>query len=67
MLDFVTVDRELGDVSLSAAIVTSRRLGLETPFEEMAQRELVLGKKALARVVKAAEALLEKAEADRTS
>ena len=60
MLDFVTVDRDLGDVALSAAIVLSRRIGFETRFAELVQKELALGKKAFARIDKAAEALLAK-------
>ena len=63
MLDFVTVDRDLGDVALAAALVMSRRLGLHDRFAELAVKELALGKKAFAKVDKEAETLLAKAEA----
>ena len=56
MLDFVTVDRDLGDVALAAAIVLARRLGIDKRFAELAQKELTLGKKAFAKIDKEAEA-----------
>ena len=62
MLDFVTVDRDLGDVALAAAIVLARRLGMDKRFAELAQKELTLGKKAFAKLDKDAEATLNKAE-----
>ena len=40
MLDFVTVDRDLGDVALAAALVWSRRLNLKERFADLAQKEL---------------------------
>jgi hypothetical protein len=55
MLDFATVDRDLGDVALAAAIVQARRLGIEDRFAEIAQKELAIGKKAFAKIVKNAD------------
>ena len=66
MLDFATVDRDLGDVALSASIVLSRRLGIDKRFAELAQKELTLGKKAFAKIEKDAEAILAKTEAAST-
>src|SRR5262249_16551979 len=37
LLDFITVDRDLSDVALSAAIVLARRLGMDNRFTEVAQ------------------------------
>jgi Zn-dependent protease with chaperone function len=62
MLDFATVDRDLGDVALSAAIVLARRLGIDKRFAELVQKELTLGKKAFARIDKNAESTLAKTE-----
>jgi hypothetical protein len=63
MLDFVTVDRDLGDVALSAALVLSRRLGIDRRFAELAQNELAIGKKAFAKIDKDADAILARTEA----
>jgi Zn-dependent protease with chaperone function len=63
MLDFATVDRDLGDVALSASIVLARRLGIDKRFAELAQKELTLGKKAFAKIDKDADAILAKTEA----
>lgn len=63
LLDFATVDRDLGDVALSASIVLARRLGLTQRFAELAQKELTIGKKAFAKIDKEAEAILAKTEA----
>jgi Zn-dependent protease with chaperone function len=67
MLDFATVDRDLGDVALSASIVLARRLGLDKRFAELAQKELTIGKKAFIRINKDAEDLLARTEAARSS
>jgi hypothetical protein len=67
LLDFTTVDRELGDVALSAAIVLARRLGIDKRFAELAQKELALGKKAFAKIDKDAEAILARTEAAHAS
>lgn len=63
MLDFATVDRDLGDVALSAAIVLARRLAIDKRFAELVQKELTLGKKAFAKIEKNAESILAKSEA----
>jgi hypothetical protein len=63
LLDFVTVDRDLGDVALSAAIVLATRMKIDKRFAELAQKELTLGKKAFAKLEREAESLLAKTEA----
>jgi peptidase M48-like protein len=63
MLDFATVDRDLGDVALSASIVLARRLGIDNRFAELAQRELTISKKAFAKTDKDAEAILARTDA----
>jgi Zn-dependent protease with chaperone function len=63
MLDFATVDRDLGEVALSAALVLARRLGIAERLAELAQKELAIGKKAFAKIDKDAEAILSRAEA----
>ncbi len=67
MLDFVTVDRDLGEVALAAALVLARRLGVDKRFAELAQKELTLSKKAFAKIDKDAEAILAKTEAAQPS
>lgn len=67
MLDFATVDADLGDVALSASILFSRRLGMDKRFAEIVQKELGLGKKAFARIDNDAEKNLAKAEATESS
>jgi Zn-dependent protease with chaperone function len=67
MLDFATVDRDLGDVALSASIVLARRLGIDKRFAELAQKELAIGKKAFGKIDKDAENLLAKTEAAEAS
>jgi Zn-dependent protease with chaperone function len=63
MLDFATVDRDLGDVALAASIVLARRLGFGDRFAELVRMELTLSKKAFAKIEKDAEAILAKTEA----
>jgi hypothetical protein len=67
MLDFATVDRDLGDVSLSASIVLARRLGIDKRFAELAQKELAIGKKAFGKIDKEADSILAKTEAAEAS
>jgi Zn-dependent protease with chaperone function len=62
MLDFVTVDRELGDPAISAAIVLGRRLGIEKRFAELVQKELGLGKKSFSRIDRDAETIVAKTD-----
>jgi Zn-dependent protease with chaperone function len=63
LLDFVTADRDLGDVALALALVVARPLGLEERFTALAQKELGLGKKAFAKIEKEAETLVAQAAA----
>jgi Zn-dependent protease with chaperone function len=67
MLDFVTVDRDLGDAAVAASIVLARRLGIDERFAELAQKELTITKKAFAKIDKEAEAILAKTEAAEAS
>jgi Zn-dependent protease with chaperone function len=62
MLDFVTVDRDLANLALSAAIVLGRRLDIDKRLAELAQNELALGKKAFAKIARDAESILARAE-----
>ena len=67
MLDFVSVDRELGDPAVSAALVLARRLGIQARFAELVQKELGIGKKAFARIDRDAESLLAKTDSAHSS
>jgi Zn-dependent protease with chaperone function len=60
LLDFASVDREMGDPAVAAALVFGRRLGIQARFAELAQKELGIGKKAFARLDRDAESLLAK-------
>ena len=62
MLDFVAVDRELGEPAVAAAIVLARRLGVDKRFAELVQKELGLGKKAFSRIERDAESILAKTD-----
>ncbi len=61
LLDFITVDRDLGDVALASAIVLARKLGLNERFIELANKELGMTKKAFAKIEKDAEAIVKTA------
>lgn len=65
LLDFATVDRDLEELPLAAAVVLSRRLGLAERFKEIAIRELKLTKKRFGQLEGRADELL--AEANRKS
>lgn len=58
LLDFVTVDRELAEPALAAAILASQRFDLATRFGEIAMKELGLGKKQYAKLARDAEAVV---------
>ncbi len=58
LLDFSVADRELADTSLAAALVLSKRLGLNERFAAIAQKELGLGKKQFNRLDGEAERLV---------
>jgi Zn-dependent protease with chaperone function len=62
MLDFVTVDRDLGEVALARAILLAQRLEIGERFQELAQKELVLGKKAFAKILRESESIVAKTE-----
>jgi len=63
LLDFAAVDRDMEDVPLAAALVLSRKLGIEQRFAELVHKELAIPKKQVARAQKEAEATVAKAEA----
>lgn len=67
MLDFASVDRDLGDPAVAAAVVLARRLGIDARFAELAPKELGIGKKAFAKLDRDAEALLAKTDRRSTS
>ncbi|MGE3803119.1 MAG: hydrolase [Gemmataceae bacterium] len=58
LLDFIAVDRELGDPALAQAIELAKKLDLMPRFGELVQKELGISKKALARTEKQAEEIL---------
>ncbi|HUY35312.1 MAG TPA: M48 family metalloprotease [Pirellulales bacterium] len=58
LLDFVTVDRDLEELPLAAALVLSRRLGLAERFKEIVLKELKLTKKRFNQTDERAEELL---------
>ena len=61
LLDFVTVDRDLGEAPLAAALTMARKVGIDDRFRSLAQKELGLTKKALARIDADAERILDEA------
>ncbi len=58
LLDFVTVDRDLEELPLAAALVLSRRLGLAERFKEIVMKELKLTKKRFNQIDERAESIL---------
>jgi hypothetical protein len=58
LLDFVTVDRDLEELPLAAALLLSQQLGLKDRFAEIAQRELRLRKKQFEKIDEQKEELL---------
>jgi hypothetical protein len=64
LLDFITVDRDLEELPLAAALALTEELGLKDRFEEIARRELRLRKKQLEKIDKAKEQLLTEAGKD---
>lgn len=61
LLDFATVDRDLEEFPLAAALRVSEELGLKKRFLEIAQRELRLRKKQLEKIDEEKDALLARA------
>ena len=62
LLDFISVDRELGDPAIAAALLLARDLGLDQRFAELIQKELGVGKKTYAKLNKDAETILAKTD-----
>ena len=61
LLDFVTVDRELLETALAAALVLARELELGSRLAEIAQKELGIAKKQFSMIEREAEALVARA------
>ena len=64
LLDFVTVDPELDEVPLAAALDLCGRMELTGPFEKLATKELKLKARELKRIKEKATEMLAKAEAN---
>jgi Zn-dependent protease with chaperone function len=62
LLDFATVDRDLEELPLAAALMLSRRLALAERFKEIVLKEMKLTKKRLSQLDSRAEELLSEAE-----
>lgn len=63
LLDFASIDPELEQLPLAAALLWSQRLEISEPFEKLVLKELSLGKRALSKLKKEAAGLIEMAEA----
>jgi Zn-dependent protease with chaperone function len=61
LLDFATADRNLDDLPLSAALVTSRQVGLGERFSEIAAKELGMPKKRFAKIEAGAQKRVDQA------
>jgi len=61
LLDFVTVDRELLETALAAALVLTRELELGDRLAEIAQKELGIAKKQFSKIEREAETLVARA------
>ena len=61
LLDFVTVDRELLETALAAALVLGRQLDLTDRLAEIAQKELGIGKKQFGKIEREADVLVARA------
>jgi hypothetical protein len=61
LLDFVAVDRELSNTALAAALVLARQLDLGARLGEIAQKELGITRKQLAKIEREADALVASA------
>jgi hypothetical protein len=64
LLDFASVDRELGDTAVAASLLQSRAWEIEDRFAELAQKELSWTKKSWTRLVKDADNLVKDAAAN---
>jgi hypothetical protein len=65
LLDFVTVDPELEDVPLAAALDLSRQLELDSEFEKLAAKELKMKVRDVRRIREQAAEMLASAEVNR--
>jgi hypothetical protein len=63
LLDFASVDRELGDAALAASLLQSRVWRIEDRFADLAQKEFGWTKKSWARLLKDADTLVSEAAA----
>lgn len=63
LLDFAVIDRELEDVPLAAAFNWGKRLEISEQFDKIAIKELGLAKKAVNKLKKEADIMLQRAEA----
>ena len=63
LLDFVTVDPDLDELPLAAALELSREMQLEEPFEKLAAKELKMRARDVRRIRENAAAMLANAEA----
>jgi hypothetical protein len=61
LLDFVTIDRDLGEAALAAALSLARKIDIDDRFRSLAQKELGITKKALAKIDDDSERILEEA------
>lgn len=61
LLDFASVDRELGDASIAATMLQAKTWGIDERFTELAHKELGWTKKSWARLVKDADNLVKEA------
>ena len=64
LLDLSTCDPELDESALAAARLFADETGLTNRFRELAQRELKIGKRTLARVWKDAAEIVQQAESE---
>lgn len=61
LLDFASVDRELGDAAVAAALLQAKAWGIDERFAELAQKELGWTKKSWAKLAKDAGAIVREA------
>lgn len=61
LLDFITVDREMTEPCLAAALLLCQRLDLTGRFSELAQKELSMSKKQFAKVERDAAGIVARA------
>ena len=61
LMDFTTVDRELGEAAVASSLMHARAWGIDARFTELAQKELGLTKKAWTRLEKEAEGIVSEA------